>query len=225
MQPTLVPRPLHRAGWAYEEKVDSYRMLAYKDGEHVRLVSRQGKDFTRRFVELAAAIKTLRYHTLILDGEVARYDEQLVSRFEWMRASPKDEIATPPMFMAFDCLQLEKEDRRGQALRVRRERWETVLDWAPAVLLPVRRLAEHGLDRQRVSRRAEAATPAAARALRCGSRASRQTAPMTEPIVKDVLCGGGMRLGYYLTTVCGLRQPGQAGRRRGQNRSLPRRPG
>jgi len=28
MQPTLLPRPIHHEGWAYEEKVDGYRMLA-----------------------------------------------------------------------------------------------------------------------------------------------------------------------------------------------------
>ena len=30
---------------------------AYKDGDQVRLVSRQAKDFTKRFPELVAAIK------------------------------------------------------------------------------------------------------------------------------------------------------------------------
>jgi len=32
MIPTLVREPFHRNGWVYEEKVDGYRMLAYKDG-------------------------------------------------------------------------------------------------------------------------------------------------------------------------------------------------
>jgi hypothetical protein len=40
------------------------------------------------------------------------------------------------MFIAFDCLQLDEGDLRAQALRVRRERLEYVLDRAPAVLLP-----------------------------------------------------------------------------------------
>jgi len=31
MVPTLVASPFHRAGWVYEEKIDGYRMLAYKD--------------------------------------------------------------------------------------------------------------------------------------------------------------------------------------------------
>jgi len=44
---TLVARPFHHEGWVYEEKVDRYRILAYKDGSSVRLISRQGKDLTQ----------------------------------------------------------------------------------------------------------------------------------------------------------------------------------
>ena len=39
MAPTLIREPFHRAGWIYEEKVDGWRILAYKDGAHVRLVT------------------------------------------------------------------------------------------------------------------------------------------------------------------------------------------
>jgi len=53
MQPTLVPRPIHHEGWVYEEKVDGWRMLAYKDGRHVRLISRNGKDHTAQVLRLA----------------------------------------------------------------------------------------------------------------------------------------------------------------------------
>jgi len=144
MHPALAPRPIQHDAWIYEEKIDGFRMLAYKEGPAVRLISRQGKDLTRRFAELASAIQALGFHSLILDGEVARSDEQLVSRFEWLRASSKDEVATPPMFMVFDLLQLDRDDLRGQPLKLRRECLETVLDGAPAVLLPVRRLADHG---------------------------------------------------------------------------------
>ncbi len=90
MHPTLLPRPFHRDGWVYEEEVDGYRMVAHKDGDQVRLISRKGKDFTRRFRELAAAIKALPCRTLILDGEVAVYDQTFVSRFEWLRKRPKE---------------------------------------------------------------------------------------------------------------------------------------
>ena len=105
-------------GWVYEEKVDGYRMLIFKDGDGVRLVSRQG-DHTRRFPGLVEAVRALRARPLLLDGEVASYDEQLVSRFEWRRSDPGDEIATPPMFMALDLLQLGQTDLRPLPLRDR----------------------------------------------------------------------------------------------------------
>ena len=57
-------------------------MLAYKDGQRVRLVSRNGRDHTRRFAGIAAAVAALSARSLVLDGEVAIYDQQLRSRFE-----------------------------------------------------------------------------------------------------------------------------------------------
>src|SRR5262245_8091411 len=59
MAPTLVREPFHRDGWVYEENVDGWRILAYKDRDRVRLVSRNGRDHTRRFADLAAAIAKL----------------------------------------------------------------------------------------------------------------------------------------------------------------------
>ena len=44
MHPTLIARPFHHEGWVYEEKVDGYRVLAYKAGERVRLIGRHAKD-------------------------------------------------------------------------------------------------------------------------------------------------------------------------------------
>jgi hypothetical protein len=40
----------------------------------------------------------------VLDGEVAVYDEQLRSRFEWLREPDPDAVATPPMYIVFDLL-------------------------------------------------------------------------------------------------------------------------
>ena len=51
-------------------------MVVYKDGTAVRLVSRAGKEHSRRFGELAAAVRALPPTTLILDGEVAIFDDR-----------------------------------------------------------------------------------------------------------------------------------------------------
>src|SRR4029450_11111673 len=91
-----IKQPFHRDGWIYEEKIDGWRMLTYKDGRTVRLESRNGVDHTRRFPDLAAAVAALPGRTLVLDGEVAIIDRQLQSRFDWLRDPDPEEVATPP---------------------------------------------------------------------------------------------------------------------------------
>src|SRR5437016_5803459 len=97
----LVREPFLHFGWIYEEKVDGWRIVACKDGDRVRLVSRNGVDHTRRFGGIAAAIAKLSARTLVLDGEVAIYDQQLRSRFDWLREPDSTAVATPPIYMAF----------------------------------------------------------------------------------------------------------------------------
>jgi len=145
MQATQVATPFHRPGWVYEEKVDGYRIVAYKVGGSVRLISRQGKEFTHRFPELAKAVAGLGAESVILDTEVAVFDRQLVSRFEWLRGQPKDDVATPPMLMAFDLLELDGEDQRKRPLRERRQALEHLLSGERRIL-PVRRLNSSGLE-------------------------------------------------------------------------------
>jgi ATP-dependent DNA ligase len=42
MAATEVQRPFHRSGWVFEEKVDGWRVLAYKDAAGARLISCNG---------------------------------------------------------------------------------------------------------------------------------------------------------------------------------------
>ena len=145
MAATQVARAFHRPGWIYEEKVDGWRVLAYKNAAGVRFMSRNGRDPTRRFPELAGVVAELDPPTLVLDGEIAVYDRQLVSRFEWLRGRPKDDTATPPLLMAFDCLYARGKDLRKRPLRVRRNVLEDLVD-GQQLVLPARRLATNGLE-------------------------------------------------------------------------------
>jgi bifunctional non-homologous end joining protein LigD len=86
MHPTQISRPIHHAGWVYEEKVDGWRMVAIKAEGSVRLVSRNGLDHTKRFPELVKALTELKPATFTFNGEVAVYDQAFISRFEWLRA-------------------------------------------------------------------------------------------------------------------------------------------
>jgi len=60
MHATQVALPFHHEGWVYEEKYDGWRMLALKEDGRVRLVSRNGRDHTRRFPEIVAALAKLK---------------------------------------------------------------------------------------------------------------------------------------------------------------------
>jgi bifunctional non-homologous end joining protein LigD len=141
-----VKQPFHNPGWVYEEKYDGYRAVAYKDGARVRIVSRNLKDLTKQFEEVAAAVARLRAKRLILDGEIAVFDERLVSHLGYLRGAPEEQILTPPVLVAFDCLFARTKDLRREPLRRRRAVLEKELAGAEGPVLVARRLASNGLD-------------------------------------------------------------------------------
>lgn len=81
--------------------------------------------------------------TLTLDGEVAVFDTELLSRFEWLRHINHGDLATPPLFMVFDLLQLEEKDYRPEPLKVRRKALEKLVK-GQTLILPTRQLSPNG---------------------------------------------------------------------------------
>ena len=65
MLATLVSKPFDKLGWAYEEKYDGFRILAYKEGARVTLLSRNDKDRTNTFSNVAEAVASLPARTLL----------------------------------------------------------------------------------------------------------------------------------------------------------------
>ncbi|MGE5278065.1 MAG: non-homologous end-joining DNA ligase [Acidobacteriota bacterium] len=139
MLATLVEKPFHKPGWVYEEKYDGYRILAYKEGKRVTLLSRNGKDRTESFADVAKAIGTLPDTTLLLDGEAVAFDRHLVSRFQLLQ---KGEV--PVVYAVFDCLYRNGRDLREEPLAVRRAALEEAIGKTPH-LFPSRRLGDNGL--------------------------------------------------------------------------------
>ncbi len=142
MLPSPAP-PFHRPGWIYEEKYDGWRCRAYKRGGLVRLLSRNGIDYTDRFRALAAAVALLPASTLLLDGEVTAFDEHLLSRRAFLHPDPHV-LVTPPIYIAFDCVYASGRDLRDHPLGARREVLERLID-DQHLLFPARRLPAHGL--------------------------------------------------------------------------------
>ena len=143
MHATEVAHPFHRDGWVYEEKVDGWRIVAIKAEGSVRLVSRNGRDHTRRFPELVKVLAALTAKSFTLDGEVAVFDKALVSRLEWLRGRPADEPATLPVYIVFDVVELDGRDLRGKALRERRRVLDRLAS-SHGMIFPARRLSQNG---------------------------------------------------------------------------------
>jgi bifunctional non-homologous end joining protein LigD len=146
---TEVKRPFHKPGWIYEEKYDGYRAVAYKHDGRVRLISRNLKDLTKQFAEVAEAVARLRAPSLVLDGEIAVFDEHLVSHLGYLRASrgrEEEKLLTPPILIAFDCLYARGKELFREPLRRRRSILERELAEAEGPLLVARRLGPGGLD-------------------------------------------------------------------------------
>jgi bifunctional non-homologous end joining protein LigD len=107
--------------------------------------SRDGRDHTRRFADLATAVAKLSARTLALAGEVATNDQQLRSLFDWLREPDPDAVASPPLFMAFDLLYHDGRDLTGRPFHDRRARLEDIVVGSE-LIFPVRRLAANGLE-------------------------------------------------------------------------------
>jgi len=71
------------------------------------------------------------------------FDEELISRFEWLRHLNHGDLATPPLYMVFDLLRLEGKDYRPEPLKARRKASEKLVR-GQNVILPARRLSPNG---------------------------------------------------------------------------------
>lgn len=147
MLATLVPEPFHKPGWVYEEKYDGDRILAYKEGIRVRLLSRNGKDRTEGFPRISEAIRILEPATLLLDGEVVVFDRKHISRFQLLQQAKGQ-----PVYAVFDCLFHEGKDLRHEPLSTRRMVMEQSIGTGKA-LLPSQRLANNGIEAFRIAKR------------------------------------------------------------------------
>ncbi len=82
---TLVDKPPQEDHWIHELKFDGYRIIAFKRGKDVRLISRNNKDWTRYFPNIQKAVSQLPVKNLILDGEVVVLDAQQKSSFQLLQ--------------------------------------------------------------------------------------------------------------------------------------------
>jgi bifunctional non-homologous end joining protein LigD len=139
MLATLVDEPFQKPNWIFEEKYDGVRMLAYKEGSRVSLISRNAIDRSARYPEIAKAIGKLRAKTLLLDGEIVIFNAKNVSSFQALQQGKGQ-----AKYAVFDCLYENGKDLRKKPLSERRATLESALQPSPLFFLSAK-LGDDGL--------------------------------------------------------------------------------
>ncbi len=131
-------------GWWYEPKWDGFRALVFRDGDEVRIESRNNRPMARYFPEVVSAIKATLPEQCVVDAEivVASPDDGKLDFFSLQQrlhpaASRVDLLAarTPATLIAFDLLAIGDEDLRPMAFRERRQRLESLEPATDSVFL------------------------------------------------------------------------------------------
>ncbi len=131
MKAVLVEKVPEGDDWVYELKFDGVRALAIKSGRNIRLISRNEKDFTGKFPEVAEALKELPCKEAVLDGEIAALDEKGRSSFQLLQAREMSGKRPPIFYYVFDLIQLDGKDLTGVPLLKRKAMAKALLARLP----------------------------------------------------------------------------------------------
>jgi ATP-dependent DNA ligase len=101
--------PTTGPNWIHEIKHDGFRILARRDSAGVRLITRNGNNFTTRFPLAAAAVASLPANSFLIDGEAIVTNAKVLAVFDLIRQKRHGDDA---VLIAFDLIALDCEDLR-----------------------------------------------------------------------------------------------------------------
>ncbi len=133
--------------WLYELKYDGYRILAFVEGNNVRLITRNGNDYVRRFQDVAdSLIEFAAGRAMVLDGEMVITDESGKTDFQALQNYMKNPETQNLTYIIFDLLALDGRDLREHPLIDRKEMLESLMKDAPKSLYYSRFVRGHGKE-------------------------------------------------------------------------------
>jgi bifunctional non-homologous end joining protein LigD len=216
---TLVKAPPLGAGWVHEVKYDGYRMLCRIEGGDVRIISRNGKEWTEDFPAIAAAAAQLLVESAWIDGEICVVDALGRSSFQALQ----NVLSNAPgalVYFAFDLLYADGIDLRGAALADRKRALQTLLEATlktiqysdhfdapgPDFYTNVCKLGLEGMVSKRADGKFQAGRSPAWLKVKCSRRQEFVIGGYTDPEGSRVGLGA-LLLGYYepdgRLTFCG----------------------
>jgi bifunctional non-homologous end joining protein LigD len=125
MLATLIKQPFTDDDYVFEVKWDGYRIIAVSLKGKVKLQSRGGEDYTKKYPSIAKAIKELNVDC-ILDGEIVYINSEGRPDFDALQRVNGQKA--PIIYYAFDLLWLEGQDIMKEKLLHRKARLKKLID-------------------------------------------------------------------------------------------------
>ena len=115
--PTRGTKVPGRPEWLHEIKYDGYRLRVERNGERVRLIIRNGYDWTNRYPWIVEAARKNRIKQFVIDGEAVVLGVDGIADFNALHSRKHDDEV---QLYAFDILALDGEDLRPLPLSLRK---------------------------------------------------------------------------------------------------------
>ena len=126
---TLVDKPPPMPeDWIFEIKFDGYRMLARVEGKSVKLITRNGNDWTSKLGPLHKALLKMKLPDGWYDGEIVVHDENGRPNFGMLQLAFDGSDAAQTVYFLFDVPYLNGYDMRDVRLEERRAALKNVLE-------------------------------------------------------------------------------------------------
>ena len=139
MLATLTDKRFSDPDWIYERKFDGERILVFRDGKDVRLVTRNRKTVNSAYPELVEAFGDMDAPDFVVDGEVVAFKNNVTSFSRLQQRiqirDPEQARASPVAvyFYAFDVCYLDGYRLDGLPLRRRKALLRKALDFGHRV--------------------------------------------------------------------------------------------
>lgn len=104
---TLVKEAPKGNEWLHELKFDGYRLLSHVQRGHVRLWTRNQKDWTEKFPGIVKALQALKVQSVILDAEVVAMDSSGRSSFQMLQQAIHKTAGRGLVLEVFDVIYLD----------------------------------------------------------------------------------------------------------------------
>src|ERR1700759_2346824 len=114
--------------WFHEVKYDGYRLRLERDGARVRLITKGGYDWTKRFPWIVQAALKNRQSHFVIDGEAVILGVDGRSDFNALHSNKQNGEV---QLCAFDVLAMGGDDLRALPLSMRKTNLERLLRGRP----------------------------------------------------------------------------------------------